>query len=64
MGYYFRRWLDDGRSEGTCTTGLPTILYPVVHVRPKVSELLAENYRVLAVYYAIHAEVSRFVSGP
>lgn len=54
-------WLDIGRSEGACTTGSSTILYPV---RPKASELLAENYRALAVYYAIHAEVSRFVSGP
>lgn len=56
--------LDVGRSEGACTTGSSTILYPVVHVRPKASKLLAENYRALAVYYAIHAEVSRFVSGP
>jgi len=56
--------LGDSWSEGACTTGSPTILYPVVHVRPKASELLAENYRALAVYYAIHAEVSRFVSRP
>lgn len=32
-------------------------------MRPKASELLTENYRALAVYYAIHVEVSRCSRG-
>jgi len=38
--------------------GSLTVLSSVVHAGAKVSELLAENYRVLALYYAIHDEVS------
>jgi hypothetical protein len=36
-----------------------TVLSPVVRAGAKASELLAENYRVLALYYAIHDQVSR-----
>lgn len=56
-GYYFRDWLTwvkahirrrRGGGGGGRRELSSTILYPVVHARPKASELLTENYRAFA----------------